>query len=58
MPTKKIIIMFYEVLAASFLLCGSESRAPPAHQRKRIEGAEMHFLRAVAGHRPREKNFR
>jgi hypothetical protein len=45
-------------LVAFPLLCGSESRAPPAHQRERIEGAKMHFLRAVAGHRPRQKNFR
>jgi hypothetical protein len=37
------------------MLCGSESRASPAHQRKRIEAAEMHILRAVAGHRLREK---
>jgi hypothetical protein len=55
MSTKKIRIRLYEVLAAYPLLCGSESRAPTAHQRKGNEAAEMHVLRSAAGHRLRDK---
>ena len=45
-------LKFYKVMAPLVLMYGSESWTPTQNQRKRIEAAEMKFLRRVSKNAP------
>jgi hypothetical protein len=52
---QKTILEFYEALAVTGLLCGSEVRTLTRQELKQIEFSKMRFLRSVAGYRKIDK---